>query len=96
MKALQATGEVFNPQKRTSSAIKVKFINCFLFFWVIFALLDPDPDSGAPLNPDPIRIRIRIHNTDEKETGQDQHRRIEKRKDQRNEGLGGILERLNT
>ncbi len=30
----------------------------FLFFWVIFALLDPDPDLGTPLNPDPIPIRI--------------------------------------
>jgi hypothetical protein len=28
----------------------------FLFFWVIVALLDPDPDPGTPLNPDPIRI----------------------------------------
>jgi hypothetical protein len=24
-----------------------------LFFWVIFAFLDPDPHSGSPLNPDP-------------------------------------------
>ncbi len=24
---------------------------CFLFFWVILAVLDPDP--GTPLNPDP-------------------------------------------
>jgi hypothetical protein len=31
--------------KREHSALqKMKFINCFLFFWVIFALLDPDPD----------------------------------------------------
>ncbi len=30
------------------------FIN-FLCFWVIFAFLDPDPDTdpGTPLNPDP-------------------------------------------
>ena len=26
--------------------------------WVIFALLDPDPDPLTRLNPDPIRIRI--------------------------------------
>jgi hypothetical protein len=38
---------------------KMKFFNRFLFFWVIFALLDLDP--GTLLNPDPIRIRI--HNT---------------------------------
>ncbi len=24
----------------------MKFLNFFLFLWVIFALLDPDPDSG--------------------------------------------------
>ncbi len=28
--------------------------------WVIFALLDPDPDPLTRLNPDPIRFRIRI------------------------------------
>jgi hypothetical protein len=37
----------------------MNFINFFLFFKVIFALLDPEPDSdsdldpGTPLNPDP-------------------------------------------
>jgi hypothetical protein len=31
--------------KREHPALqKMKFINCFLLFWVIFALLDPDPD----------------------------------------------------
>jgi hypothetical protein len=37
--------------------------------WVIFALLDPDPDMDPLtwLNPDPIRIRIR--NTDVKYLG---------------------------
>jgi hypothetical protein len=35
----------------------MKFLNFFLFLWVIFALLDPDPLIG--LHPDPIRIRIR-------------------------------------
>jgi hypothetical protein len=29
----------------------------FLFLWIIFALLDSDPDPGTPLNPDQIRIR---------------------------------------
>jgi hypothetical protein len=30
--------------KREHSVLqKIKFINCFLFFWAIFALLDPDP-----------------------------------------------------
>ncbi len=30
-----------------------------LLLWVIFALLDPDPDPLTRLNPDPVRIRIR-------------------------------------
>jgi hypothetical protein len=36
---------------------KVKFLNFFLFLWVIFAILDPDPDHWDPIesgsNPDP-------------------------------------------
>ncbi len=32
---------------------KMKFINLFKFLGVIFAFLDPDPDAGTPLNPDP-------------------------------------------
>jgi hypothetical protein len=36
---------VFSPQKRTSSAKNMLFIN-FLLLWVIFALLDPDSQSG--------------------------------------------------
>jgi hypothetical protein len=34
----------------------IKF-KIFLLLWGIFALLDPDPDPLARLNPDPIRIR---------------------------------------
>jgi hypothetical protein len=34
----------------------MKFINFFLFLWVIFNLLDLEP--WTPLNPDPIRIWI--------------------------------------
>jgi hypothetical protein len=37
----------------------MNFKKKFLLLWVIFALLDPDPDPLARLNPDPIRIRIR-------------------------------------
>ncbi len=34
--------------KREHPALKkIKFINCFLFFWVIFALLDLDPDQDC-------------------------------------------------
>ncbi len=36
----------------------MKFLKKILLFWVIFALLDPDPLTR--LNPDLIRIRIRI------------------------------------
>jgi hypothetical protein len=45
----------------------MKILDFFLFFWVIFALLDPDP--ATQINADPcgsmriwIRIRIRIRN----------------------------------
>ncbi len=37
----------------------MKFLNFYLLLWVIFALLDPDPDPLTRLNPDPIGIRIR-------------------------------------
>ncbi len=37
----------------------MKFVKKFLLLWVIFALLDPDPDPLTRLNPDPIGIRIR-------------------------------------
>jgi hypothetical protein len=30
-----------------SSLQKMKFINYFILFWVIFALLDPDPDCES-------------------------------------------------
>ncbi len=33
------------PQKEHPALAKIKFINCFLFFWAIFAILDPDPDT---------------------------------------------------
>ncbi len=53
--------------KREHPALqKMKFINLLLRLWVIFALLDPDPDTdpGIPLNQD--LIRIRIHNAGSK------------------------------
>ena len=31
----------------------MKILSFFLFFWVIFALLDPDPDPAAQINADP-------------------------------------------
>jgi hypothetical protein len=60
---VQATGEAFSPQQKTSSTVKNEiYINFFLCLLVIFALLDLDP--GTPLNPDSIRIRIRIRMRD--------------------------------
>ncbi len=43
-KDVQATGEIFIPQKRTSRLAlqNMKFLNFFLFLWVIFALHWPD------------------------------------------------------
>jgi hypothetical protein len=41
MKDVQATEEAFIPQKHPALQ-KMKFVNRFLFFWVIFSLLDPD------------------------------------------------------
>jgi hypothetical protein len=42
MPIAQATGEAINPQKRKSSTSKLEN-SFFLFLWVIFTLLDPDP-----------------------------------------------------
>ncbi len=48
IKDVQATGEAFSSQKRTSSTSENEISQHFIFLWVIFALLDPDPD------PDPL------------------------------------------
>jgi hypothetical protein len=47
IKDAQATGKALSPQKRTSSTSKHKISKFLLFLWVIFALLDPDPDSES-------------------------------------------------
>ncbi len=63
---LQATGEAFSPQKRTSSSSKKKFV---IFFYFCGSFL---PGSGSGLwiririrtqGPHWIRIKIRIHST---------------------------------
>jgi hypothetical protein len=41
---------------------KMKFINFFLYLWVIFALLDPDPNP-AEQNQYGVIADPRIHNT---------------------------------
>jgi hypothetical protein len=51
IKDVQATGEAFSPQKRTSSPSEDKIYLLLLFFWAIFAFLDPD--SGTQLDPHP-------------------------------------------
>jgi hypothetical protein len=43
VKDVQATGEAFSPQNSTSSTPTMKFLHFFLFSWVTFALLDPNP-----------------------------------------------------
>ncbi len=62
---VQATGEALRTQKRSFRTSENEILLTFLCLWVIFALLEPNPDTdpGIPLNPDTIRIRIRIHST---------------------------------
>jgi hypothetical protein len=61
---IQASGEAFSPQKRTSSTsnnLLTFFYVCgpFLPFWIRIRIANPDPDTDPriPLNPYPIRIR---------------------------------------
>jgi hypothetical protein len=57
IKYVQVTEEAFSSQKRPSNTTKHELLQFFLLLWVIFALLDPDPDPLARLNTDSIRIR---------------------------------------
>jgi hypothetical protein len=41
-KDAQATGEAL--QREHPALQKMKILSFFLFFWIIFAFLDPDPD----------------------------------------------------
>jgi hypothetical protein len=50
IKDVPATREAFSPQKRKSSTSKHE-IYIFSILWVIFALLDPDPESGSGPKP---------------------------------------------
>jgi|LakMenEpi03Aug12_release.lakeMendotaPanAssembly.Ray.scaffolds.fasta_scaffold365190_1 hypothetical protein len=47
IKDVQATREAFSSQKRASSTSKNEIYQLFLFLWVIFATLDPDPICEA-------------------------------------------------
>jgi hypothetical protein len=40
---VQATAQAFHHQKRTSNISKFVIFSLYMFLWVIFALLDPDP-----------------------------------------------------
>jgi hypothetical protein len=42
-----ATEEAFSLQKKTSSTSKHEIFKNFLFLWVIFVILDLDPDSES-------------------------------------------------
>jgi hypothetical protein len=52
IKDARATEAAFSPQKRTSSISKHEISLLFLFLWVIFTLLDPDPDPATQINAD--------------------------------------------
>ncbi len=50
---VQVTEEALNSQKRPSNTSEHELKIFFLLLWVIFALLDPDPDSESG-STDPI------------------------------------------
>jgi hypothetical protein len=52
IKDVQAKGEAFSPQKRTSSKSNKEIYYLFSIFVSHFC----PPGSGTPLNPDPVRI----------------------------------------
>jgi hypothetical protein len=54
-KDVLATGKAFIliSQKRTSSTSNMKIVDFFLFLWIIFALLDPDPATQINADPQP-------------------------------------------
>jgi hypothetical protein len=50
--SVQAAEDTFSPQKRTSSTSKNVIFRLSSMSVGNFALLNPDPDPGTPLNPD--------------------------------------------
>jgi hypothetical protein len=50
---IQATGEVFSRQRRTSSISKHQISSLFSIFGVIFALLDPIQPNKINADPQP-------------------------------------------
>jgi hypothetical protein len=61
MKDVQATEEAFSPQKRTSNTSKHGISEFFLFLWVIFALLDPESQSGSETLGNPRYLKLHTH-----------------------------------
>jgi hypothetical protein len=53
IKDAQTTREAFRSQNRTSSTSKHENSLLFLCLWVIYALLDTDPDQATQFNGDP-------------------------------------------
>jgi hypothetical protein len=47
IKNVQVTEEAFSSSKRPSNTSKHDLLKNLLLLWVIFALLDPDPESGS-------------------------------------------------
>jgi hypothetical protein len=61
MKDVQAKGEALSPQKITPALQKMKFFSSLR--WIIFDLLDADPDPDLADQIQCGSMRIRIHNT---------------------------------
>jgi hypothetical protein len=60
IKDVQAKEEAFSPQRKHPALKKMKFINLFLFLWVIFC----PPESALRIRIQGLHLtRIRIHNT---------------------------------
>jgi hypothetical protein len=53
---VQVKEKAFSLKREHPALQNMKFLKFFLLLWAIFALLDPDPDSGFR-----IRILIQIH-----------------------------------
>jgi hypothetical protein len=70
IKDAQATGKAFRPPKRTSSTSKHENSVLFLFLWVIFALLDPDPGTQINADPQPCLYLGRCHVAGHKAAGE--------------------------
>ena len=62
IKEVQATREVFIPQKRTSSTSKLEFSS---LLWFILTLLDPDPDPADQKKGSATLVKTNFDQPDE-------------------------------